>query len=67
MALIRIHDLETGEIIDREMNAEELANNEEVKARWQREQEEIAEKKAAREALLAKLGITEEESKFLIP
>ena len=63
---IRIHNQETGEIIDREMNAEEFAEFEANKqARQAREQAE-ATKAAEKAALLAKLGITEDEAKLLL-
>lgn len=63
---IKIQDIETGEIIEREMNAEELAQ---LKADLQTaEAEKIAEatKAARKAALLAKLGITEDEAKLLL-
>jgi len=64
--MIRIHNQETGEIIDREMNADELAEFEANKqAREAREQTE-AQKAADKAALLAKLGITEDEARLLL-
>ena len=64
--MIRIHNQETGEIIDREMNADELAEFEANKqAREAREQTE-AQKAADKAALLAKLGITAEEAALLL-
>jgi hypothetical protein len=63
---IKIQDIETGEIIEREMNSEELAQ---LKADLQTaEAEKIAEatKAARKAALLAKLGITEDEAKLLL-
>jgi hypothetical protein len=63
---IRIHNQETGEVIDREMTAEELAEFEANKqAREAREQTE-AQKAADKAALLAKLGITEDEAHLLL-
>jgi multidrug efflux pump subunit AcrA (membrane-fusion protein) len=64
--LITIHNAETGEIIEREMNAEELAQLEARKNAWNIEQEELLKKEQARAALLAKLGITEDEAKLLL-
>lgn len=64
--MIRIHNLETNEIIDREMNAEELAQYEAELAEQAAkiaEQAAIAEQRAA---LLERLGITEEEAKLLL-
>lgn len=57
--IIRIHDLETDEIIDREMTDAEYN---EVKTRIEAEAAKAAEKAA----LLAKLGITEDEAKLLL-
>lgn len=64
--LIRIHNIETDEIIDREMNDEEFAQYEaeqEVKANAEAEAEEKA---AARQAILDRLGLTEDEAKILL-
>jgi hypothetical protein len=64
--IVRIHDTETNEIIDREMNDIEFAA-------YKKDQEEIAAAKAeaeakaeAKAALLDKLGITAEEAKLLL-
>jgi hypothetical protein len=64
--IVRIHDLETNEVIDREMNDAEFA-------KWQAEQTEQAATKAEAEAkaiekaaLLAKLGISDDEAKLLL-
>lgn len=64
--MIRIHDLATDEVIDREMNDTEFA---EYQARLiidQAEQAEAEAKAAAKADLLAKLGITEDEAKLLL-
>ena len=63
---IRIHNLETGEILDREMTNEELADWEADRARAEAEAQAKAEAIAAKAALLEKLGITEEEAKLLL-
>jgi len=64
--LIRIHNLETDEIIDREMNDEEyeafIKEQESLKA----ESEAKAEAEAAKLLLLEKLGLTEDEAKLLL-
>ena len=64
--IVRIHNTETGEIVDREMNDLEFAQ-------YQLDQVEQAEKIAKAEAeaadkaaLLAKLGITADEAKLLL-
>lgn len=66
MSTIKIHNVETGEVIQRDMNAEELAQLEADKATAQAEAQAKAEAAAAKAALLAKLGITEEEAKLLL-
>ena len=64
--MVRIHNTETDEVIDREMNDEEYAQWEidvaADKARVKAE-EKAAEDKAA---LLAKLGISADEAKMLL-
>jgi len=64
--IIKIHNIETGEIIEREYNDLEFAQ-------WEKDQEnEVARQaakaqaKAKREALLERLGITEEEAQLLL-
>lgn len=64
--MIKIHNLETGEEIEREMNAEELADREAKKLALAARQEAESEAAEAKAALLAKLGITEEEAKLLL-
>jgi hypothetical protein len=64
--MVRFHNTETDEIIDREMNDEEYAQWEiDVAADIARVE---AEEKAVedKEALLAKLGITADEAKMLL-
>ena len=63
---IKIHNIETGEVIEREMNAEELAQQAKDKA--EADAIKTAEEKASTEkaALLAKLGITADEAKLLL-
>jgi FMN-dependent NADH-azoreductase len=64
--LITIHNVETGEIIEREMNAEELAQLEARKIAWAKEQKALEAKAEARAQLFNKLGITEDEAKLLL-
>lgn len=66
MSTITIHNVETGEVTIREMNAEELAQ-------WEKDKADDAAKLAAdqakalaRAALLERLGITEEEAALLL-
>jgi len=61
--IIRIHDLETDEITEREMTAAELKKAAEKVAA---EEAEIATKAAEKDALLAKLGITQDEANLLL-
>ena len=63
---IRIHDLATNEIIDREMNDEELASWKADKTATEAQSKSKAELATQRQALLSKLGITEEEAKLLL-
>jgi hypothetical protein len=58
---IAIHDLSTGENIVRDMTDEELAQHEIDMAKYAAEENERLAKIAAREAALAKLGLTAEE------
>lgn len=66
MAKIKIHNVKSGEVIEREMNKEELAQWELDKANAELETNAIAQSAAAKAALLEKLGITEEEAKLLL-
>lgn len=67
--MVKIHNLETDEVIVREMNDEEhAAHLADIAAEELRKAEVEAETKAkaqARKALLQKLGITEEEAQLL--
>ena len=63
---IRVHNVETGEVIDRDMTAEEIAQ-------WQADQDqisqrdaELAAKAAQKLALLDRLGITQDEANLLL-
>jgi len=63
---IKIHNVETDEVIEREMNAEELSQLEATRAKAQAEAAAEAQKAAERAALLSKLGITEDEARLLL-
>lgn len=63
---VREHNLETNEIIDRDATPKEIAEFEAITAKAQMEAQAKAEATAAKSALLAKLGITEEEAKLLL-
>ena len=64
--IIRIHNLETNEIIDREMNNAEFAAYEADQAVEATRKAEAEAKAATRAALLTRLGITEEEARILL-
>jgi len=63
--IIRIHDLSDDSIIDREMNDQEYANYVEDQKAQAAADKSSADKATAKAALLAKLGITEEEAALL--
>ena len=65
-SIIIIHNVETGEIIEREMNAEELAQFEKDKAEYAANKKAEAQAAEAKSDLLQRLGITEEEAKLLL-
>ena len=64
--MVRIHDLSTDEVIDREMNDEEFAQYEADQAAAVALQAEADAKAAQRQALLERLGITESEAQLLL-
>jgi hypothetical protein len=63
---VRIHDLATNEIIDREMNDDEFAQYEADKAAQLAKQAQADAKAAEKQALLDRLGITADEAKLLL-
>ena len=64
--LIRIHDISTNEIIDREMNDAELAQHQIDQAAAAARKAEEQAVATAKAALLAKLGITADEAALLL-
>lgn len=64
--LITNHNVETGEIVEREMTADELAQWQADKAEGQARVQAAADEVTVKAALLAKLGITEDEAKLLL-
>lgn len=66
MPIIKIHNAKTGEVIEREMNEQELAQYEIDKVAAAKEALVKEQKAAAKAALLEKLGLTEEEAKLLL-
>ena len=68
--MIRIHDLSTNEVIDREMTDEEIEQANYVPPLIAKERAEeakiLAEKVAQRQAILDRLGLTSEEAQLLL-
>ena len=64
--MVRIHNIETDEVIDREMNEAEFAQYEAEKAAQQAAQAEADAKAAEKQALLDRLGITADEAKLIL-
>lgn len=64
--IIKIHNIETDEVIEREMNKEEFAQYQLDQSQAAAEAEQMATAAAARQALLDKLGITADEAKLLL-
>lgn len=64
----KIHNIQTGEVteIERDATPQEIAEVQEVQAKAEAQAAAKAEAEAARAALLAKLGITEEEARLLL-
>ena len=63
---IKIHNLETGEIIEREMTPEEFENATSTAFYYEENLRKQEEDRLKKVNLLDKLGITEEEFKLLI-
>ena len=64
--IIREHNIETNEIIDREMTDNEFTSYKNTKAALVKEQAEAEAKDEAKADLLKKLGITAEEAALLL-
>ena len=63
---IRIHDTSTNEIIDREMNDDEFAHYEIMKAAAEAKKAAAEQQAQAKADLLEKLGITQAEADLLL-
>jgi hypothetical protein len=63
---IKIHNVETGEIIEREMTSDELTQWQADKVEAENAKATVAAKAHERAALLARLGITEDEARLLL-
>ena len=64
--IIRIHDTELNEVIDREMTDEEFAAYEEQRAADEATESARVADAVAKAVLLERLGISEEEAKLLL-
>jgi hypothetical protein len=64
--MVRIHNIATDEIIDREMNDDEFAQYQKDQADQAIKEAEAESKATAKAALLTRLGITAEEAQLLL-
>lgn len=64
--MVRIHDIETNQIIDREMTSAEIATHEEIAQSIAQLQAQLSAKETTKQAVLAKLGLTVEELAALL-
>jgi len=64
--MIRIHNISTDEIIDREMNAKELAEYNDRIKKQELAKIEAEAKSVQRQAILDRLGLTSEEASLLL-
>ena len=64
--IIKIHDAETGEVIEREMTKTEADQYAKDNAQAIAKETAIAEAATQKAVLLAKLGITEDEARLLL-
>lgn len=64
--MIRIHNIETDEVIDREMTDEEFQQYEIERIEFEQSLAQEEAKLVQRQALLNRLGITEEEAQLLL-
>jgi len=64
--MIRIHNSETNEIIDREMNDDEFAQYQADQVAQAAAKAQAEAKEAARQAILDRLGLTADELKIIL-
>lgn len=64
--IILEHNVETGEVIERDATAEEIATAKANADLAAKERAEVQAKATAKAALLERLGITEDEAKLLL-
>jgi hypothetical protein len=63
---IKIHNVETGEVIERDMTADEIENFEATIARNAAQDKVINDQLEAKKALLEKLGLSADEAALLL-
>ena len=63
---VRIHNVETNEIIDRQMNDDEFAQYQTDKANADAIKAEVEAKEAARQVILDRIGLTADELKTIL-
>jgi hypothetical protein len=66
MSLIKVHNVETGEVKERQMSKDELAAQGALESAAEIQKQKELEALAAKTALLEKLGITEDEARLLL-
>jgi len=64
--MIRIHNTETDEVIDREMNAEEMSQHNKDLLDWAHAKDLVDQATADKQILLDKLGISAREAALLL-
>ena len=64
--MIRIHNTETNEIIDREMNAAEFKQYQADQVKWAAQAAEAEAKEIAKAAILDRIGLTADELKTIL-
>ena len=64
--MIRIHDTETDETIDREMTDAEYADYQELQLKAEADKAAVVKAEADKAAVLSRLGITADEAKLLL-
>lgn len=66
MSMIKVHNAETGEVIEREMTEEELLQAEKDAADWAASEAQKAAKEKARAEILERLGISSDEASLIL-
>lgn len=64
--MVRIHNIEIDEVIDREMNDDEFMQYQKDQADQLAAKAETEAKEAARQAILDRLGLSSDEAKLLL-